>query len=1059
MALFGLFKNKKDKDDEKKRKFTGFKSVAEKSLKFAKDTYNKQVLDKKNLLDYHPLTMGFSRVIPNKFKPTNRQVAETILDFTTRPITRIGSEATLTAQEKLSKKKRTIQPKGAVEEFLFGKEKLRSYSDPERPGRKTLREFGVSEKFAPLVIGAGVVADVTPLGKGPKAIKSVKILDEVDDVFKVGKKSGIFSKVTSIPKKVRTSVISQYTPAQTLEENIYKAANKKKPDLNLARKLEQVAGANGKAEADIINFRKNVLDPVGKDTTNLNRYLFLKRTESRLLADPEVKKVGSWTAEKAKQGLDELRTALGEDKFNQIEAIATGPYQRAMDEALKLQVSAGRMSEEVYQTIKASNDFYAPFKVMKYFDDLDTIKGSGKRIATTEQLSKAIKGISEDDFQLGDFTQASLETIYKSRLLAEKNKAMLEFDKLLSLDPDGVFIKSAKVSNLFDTKPSKSGSTVIEYFKDGVKKAIEVDDEVATSLQGLTSNQMGLVGKAASLVSQPFRAGATVFNVPFQVVNLFLADLPRAALISKYGLRRPEDVVRFPLDWVHALYSSMSGNLGRPNQLYDDFLKSGVANSTIQRDITPQVFDKTLKKSVLRNVIESPAKFANAVEETSKVLGLKRGMRFEKIAKLPPDEAAKRMQEMVTEVRNYSGSPDFLRRGQDTRSLNLLFMFFNARVQGTVADISRLAGKTGKKNAAAAWARLGATVGIPATYLYMLNNSPEYKDDYAQVSQAERDNYFMIPQNKFFTNDDGVRVREYWRIPKRESVKLISNLIESSLSFANSKDPGKFQDYLARTLEDLSPINVTGDNLSERTESLISSMNPIIKAPVEFGTGRNSFYHSDSVSQSAQQRSPALQFNTNTPELFKQLGAVLNQSPAKLEQAVRSLTGGGLNQFTMGQPNEGRSFFSEFPLTKRFYRSTNVSNQEEFDKLGLLKREAADRSFQETQQGEELLKKVKPSSLSDLTTKLNTLYRKKEITADEYKKALDLFKDKSLGLTPQEKFIKYLPVTERTEYILDQLKRRSKEEQKEYLKKMAEKGIVTKNVYAELYAQGYNLTN
>ena len=124
--------------------------------------------------------------------------------------------------------------------------------------------------------------------------------------------------------------------------------------------------------------------------------------------------------------------------------------------------------------------------------------------------------------------------------------------------------------------------------------------------------------------------------------------------------------------------------------------------------------------------------------------------------------------------------------------------------------MSRLAGKTGSKEAGAAWARLTTIIGIPALALALINQSDEYKEDYEAIPEQERRNYFMIPRDKFFFTEDGERVRDYWRIPKREMVKLFGNLIESSVEFAREKTPDALRQYAISFLEDTSPVNIEG---------------------------------------------------------------------------------------------------------------------------------------------------------------------------------------------------------------------------------------------------------
>lgn len=150
-------------------------------------------------------------------------------------------------------------------------------------------------------------------------------------------------------------------------------------------------------------------------------------------------------------------------------------------------------------------------------------------------------------------------------------------------------------------------------------------------------------------------------------------------------------------------------------------------------------------------MIRALVQVASSIEETSKLVGLKRGMRIEKLAKMTPEQQRERMGEIVAEVRNFAGSPDFARQGAITKAanLNLVFMYFNARIQGVAADLGRLAGRDGGKTAALAHARLAAAVGIPTVTLWALNNSDEFKEDYEEIPDRDKENYWHIPTDQF----------------------------------------------------------------------------------------------------------------------------------------------------------------------------------------------------------------------------------------------------------------------------------------------------------------------
>lgn len=790
---------------------------------------------------------------------------------------------------------------------------------------------------------------------------------------------------------LQRALVAEFTPLRELEAKLY--GKEDIPLVNMARKFEQVAGAPAKAQADVIDFRRAVVDPIRKHADDFNSYLFLKRVEDRLSRDPERKKVADWSIEKARTGLDELKAKVGDETYKQLEA-AGDAYQKEMDKALRLQVESGRMSEDLYEQIVNSRDFYAPFKVLRHIEESEFLKGTGRRVATTQDLTKKIAGIEKEDFQLGNILQASAEQIVRSRILAEKNLKMLELDRLADLDPKGDLIRRVEKD---DERP-KQGYQFVRLLKDGKEKILEVEDVVADAVQGLNPKQASLLSQVMAMARRPLQLGATSANAGFQAVNLFFADLPRQALVSRYGVKSAKDLYQFPLDWTYSLLSSIKGNFGKPNQLYMDWLRSGAANSTVQRELTPEAFRPTLGiakpgvKNLASSALNSVAKFSNAIEETSKILGLKRGMKAEQIAKMSPAERQQAMEKIAAEVRNYSGSPDFARRGSETRELNLLFMFFNARLQGITSDLTRLAGKTGKKEGAVAWARLGTAIGIPTTLLALLNNSDEYKEDYAKIPDWEKKSYWMIPRDSYFTNDDGEQIRDYWRIPKRELGQLFGNTIESAVEFAYKRDPKTAKQWSIDMLENLSPINLQGKTMGERAESAFSGLNPALKLPAEAIMNRDTFRHRDIVPEYMRKAKPSEQYRESTPRPYRMAGKALGVSPLQLEHAVEGATGSAVSQFNIRPQPEGRSQLAGYPIARRFFRSGSVAKDESLDQA---QQDVATKQLERRRARQEAIKKYRAGQISK--EELDRLESEDVLTESDVKRV-----EKEAGMTPRQ---------------------------------------------------------
>ena len=898
--------------------------------------------------------------------------------------------------------------------------------------------------------------DITGSNDGDVVLKNARrTLTPAEKVSSVV--AGFAGAVKGARNRIETGFVNKFRPIDILEKNITAEAGVGKPEVKLSKKFEQIPGASGKAANQIKQLDRQVLrDLKDQKLEDLNAYMFLRRSFDRLADDPKRKKVGTLTIEQTKAGLDALKAEVGPEGFQRIEDAAED-FQAAQYNSLMLQVQSGRLSLDAFNAIRESSDFYAPFKVTKHYENIELRDGTANNIATAAPLTREIVGISDDDTKISNPYEAGREQMLRSRMLADKNMKMQALAALADIDPSGTFVKKIK-----EGQDPGEGFDSVPYFENGVKKRLAVPPDVARALRGMNATQSGLVMKTARRAAALFRAGATTANLAFQPVNLFFADQPRLAIESKYGVRKPQDLYRFPLDFIHSMYSSFTGNFSNGNQLYRDFLDSGAANSTIQQEIrgadvrVPTLFKSRSGRAVHR-IIRTPGDMANAIEETTKLMGLKRGLRAEGFKSVAEAQRAGRLDAIAAEVRNFAGSPDFFRRGEKTAEWNLIFMFMNARIQGTVATLGRLAGASGTKDAALAWSRLSAVVGVPTAALMLHNQRQEYKDDYEKLSENERNNYFMIPRDSYFTNEQGERVRDYWRIPKRETIKLFANTIESSLRFAEDKDPEGLADFATDTLVNLTPINVEGDNIQERMESVVSGTNPLIKVPVEIATGRNTWLHRDVVPERVAMRSPENQYYDSTNESFKAAAQSLPdwfpdflRSPLQLENTVKGLTAGLLTQVIVKKPLEGREGVTEWPVFKRFFRSRHVDRADFYEAANEALRDQADKQFQLGLKAEELNIKSKTLEPQDRLKLMSETRKASKQLFDKWKAVRE---SEDRGLDASHRMMLRLQTNNgaRAKFIADRLRRIDDPvKRNEYASELSSVRVITKEVRSQL---------
>jgi hypothetical protein len=955
------------------------------------------------------------------------------------------------------------------------------------------KDLPPEQRLTRAVVAAGAAGLLAPamLSKTLKGIHNVtappppsvtggpvtpKTLADVEKVFTArpeGTPPSFSERLNSGWAKGVSKLQNVYKPLDQLETSLMGPSA---PKLTLGDKFSLVAGAAGKAEAGAYETQKaqqNLIpDVTSKD---LNSFLFLRRTFDRLNTmanDPSgaSRKVGNWTLPDVQQVMSELHTKLGTDRMQRMEQFAQ-VLQKSADDDLQLMVRSGRMSTKDYLDIKSKNDFYAPFYVMDYFTQHEgALPGIGRSIDTTKPFTQAIKGLEDEDFRLGDIVSAFNANKLRANILADKNTAMQELAKLTQADPNGLLIRDLGPSAAGIKAPK--GFSTVNYMENGMQKKLAVSPEVARAVKGMDTQQMGLLATMASGPASALRAGATGLNASFQVVNQ-LKDTARFGLVSKYGLRNLADIYQFPLDMADGFVSSWKSNVfNKRDQLYQDYLKSGAARSTVASQFSPDSFsklaqqpDQTAAAKYLRLPVkyfmDSTSKIGNAIEETVKLAGFKRGARMENLANLSGKDFDDALQRVAYEVRNYAGSPDFSKHGSIGKELNLLFMFANARMQGTAADLRRLTGGTGKREGVEAALKLAVGIGLPTGYLWYVNQQPENAEDFKARPLTERNNYFLIPrynkagQPAYFINEQGEKVREFWRFPKSEIIGQVANTMEGALNYAQTKDPKAAQAAAVNALENMSPISISGRNFNERMESMASGLNPIIKAPLEMATNRNLFAHRDIVPRNMTGASPEEQFRRTTPPAFVSAAQAMPdvmpdrlRSPLHLQQLTSNLTAGLFTQF-MRPEQEGRDPLVADPVLGRFFSAPYLDKEEDWNAIDKFKTPSVDANLKRQRAIDEFLKKADSMPAQQ---KFETM--RQILAADPERNSqalLNAMRDKYTGTTDLDRYVRAMDARSRAQYLEWKASTLpTQQERIQYYMTMYQRGVLTKDVGEEI---------
>jgi hypothetical protein len=837
----------------------------------------------------------------------------------------------------------------------------------------------------------------------------------------------------------------------------------------------QFAGSKTLGNAQAVNNRKAELS---ESIRALNEESDRLRVAGWSLDDPQLKNPNS--------GIAAMEQEVGPEAFAQLQT-AGQDFQSIMLNNLRRQVDSGRMPQAVFNAIADSTDFYAPFKVMKHYEEstAPVYSGGGRSVVNIQPITKKITGIDDLDLKLANPLEPAFEQIYKGTLLAEKNRFLREVSTLAALDKDGVYIRLLK-----GEEGPRKGFKEVPFLRNGEVVRMEVADDVHEALTSPNSwAEKSIVLNSLKAGSTLFKMGATALQAPFQLKNALIYDPARLAIMSKYGIRNPADALRYVfMDYPIGMWSSVRTSLGHPDELGEKWLSSGAANSTFARVFNPESFAKNLPreesaaKVIWRNQFgliplnNASAIISSALEQSAKITGLKRALRFENMESMTPVQRERKWREVVHEIRNYAGSPDFNRMGTDMGIINVLMPFTNARWQGFVADAGRLAGNDKAGNAAKA--RLATMVGLPAAGLMMWNLRPENKADWEQLPERERARGFYIPlyqdkegqetvlpsnmdgtknAPKYFKDRRGRDLRQYYVLPKREFPQLMGNATEDFVRWLETEDPVGFANVGNTLLNIAAPVSFEGRNATERVQSALSGVNPVIRTPMEVALNRDMFRQKDIIPASrlgALQTRPELTYSTNTPDVYKDIaGAVpesfpsIMRSPAVAQKVIEDFTGGFPRQFINPKDKPDQTMGER--LTRSFRRSENVDLSDAENAIEVAKGESTAIRSKATDVANAVVEFANQVNDPARVQKvIQQGVQSGQIDKMAYTEIVRQLKERQMGYTPEQSQVSRLSKQERAFFYHERVKSLRAEERAAYLQDAVAKWLIDREVAA-----------
>lgn len=735
--------------------------------------------------------------------------------------------------------------------------------------------------------------------KGPGA-KETGILGELDDMsmrasekIKEAGKSKI-----GFGTKLKSELIDRFAAIDNMVKKAQKSGYNVPIDQNPYIAARMFSGNAGKIELALEDFGKIINKP-NLDHPDLENYLKLKRFEER--AGRGFKNPGKFTADKVSAGLDELRQKVGDDRWAALEE-AGKEYYQYMNALLKEAKDSGLISKASFDAVKATNESYAPFKVLKYISDNEAGFSGGKSLNVgANSILKSTKGTEED---IADVLETSVEKIIRTKNIVEKNNVM---SKLFNMDGASDIFKPIKDGEAFD----KTKFEKLSYFSGGKKKSYLAPIDIGTAVKGLDEKQIDIVTKLAAIPGKTLKTGATTANLSFALPNM-IRDLQNAKVFAKNGVSINNLLKGFASSVKHEF-------LGNTDELYRAWQESGASFSGFQRSLkgNKEVLSELTKKTLGKGKILKAANYANPIKWMEKINNT-----LEEATRLGVFKTAKEagMTSLEAAMESRTATLDFSRMGSTMKVANVWVPFLNARTQG-LANTVRLF----KENPKQAAVRIGTTIMVPSLITEAWNLSdPERKRAYDMVPDYEKNKYFVVSVGTY-EDEQGEERPYYIKIPKGDLGQIFGSTTENLIEYAAGARPREFADFSKSMLENISPVGLNP----------MSSLNPLVRVPAELSANYDYYRKQNIVPYYDEMNLPeGLKSNYRTTDVMKDIGEATGISPAKMEHAVTSLTG-GLSKDVLSLTEKSDKYFkpqsklSQTPLVKRFFGTASVGEAPE----------------------------------------------------------------------------------------------------------------------------------
>jgi hypothetical protein len=692
--------------------------------------------------------------------------------------------------------------------------------------------------------------------------------------------------------------------------------------------LVDKAGASGWADERFKEADKKIYKGLSiKDLDILNAMIYAKRiiAINKNRAERGMKPytgMDGYSTSDAEQSLKNYKESYGDKKYADFEN-RTKEYFKVYEENLKEAYESGRITEQVYNTLKDID--YSPIRTLKYI-----IGDEAKTAEEIDRLSSIIGMKSDQIEKLGDINEnefvsdtryllmasinASSKKGFENRLLnavfdtfenANDSETFDIMEEFYEYNPVVGTRKDGSLIHKYDKEKIPYGYKEVVFYKDGVKRKMVMKSKYADQLLDLI--KVGEGWKTAGKLSGGtlLRFFATSGN-PLFILGNVPADFSNILFISDvYGKIKPIGAVRLAFDFVkNFLRSTTTIKL---KEIKREYLKHGGSMSYMAADGVRNLQSKVAKYKVLTY----PQKALVAYGKAMSYLGEKseEAFRLAVYEKTKNDLINKYKKEnnglnpkgqdlediMYASVREAREVIDFNQGGEWAKNADTVAPYFNAGMQG----FRRIREYAAKKPVAFASSMVQAAAmagGIAAYSIAALMQSAcaeaEDEDDCNKkmmdalnsLSEYEKSNYHIIFTGKKDENGE----YEYIRIKKLPGLSVVTTYAEQLFTkfFFSSRgveyDPNNAT--MTNAIKSSLPFDPTG----------IVGRNPLVSGAVAY-MGFDLFKWEETFKKPRGWEDRVIKSEVeginddNVNSLFKSIAPMLHMSPARTQAMVEKL--------------------------------------------------------------------------------------------------------------------------------------------------------------------------